>query len=477
MGDMIGALLGNLMPIDAPARTSMNVPTINNGGGDFSATDSMTRSLIAAITQQGAAGYVPWSTEIDEDFDEIFPAGTMAYVDASEPGTTAEQLNDMIYEKWHAAMPWDDGSEQEYTQYMPIFRLKVDRRNCTPGFVPLATPATINQMQAQLLKVERDAKLAVAMGRGAAAKSGWRALLPVADPAAKMRRLIGGGSAFDRIRTALPDPVALSAKEKKIDSLRFYAATSANELLSKIDYAGPITQIWEGNGPRPRSSFGGTMGGRPNHRLISTSWHSRGKIVNMFTPNPREGDQIYMKGAHFSRESLSQMFIENGIAGGARVAGSKRGFGDDSYIITPKSSLRADTSDAFLQLRGFSSRDQHQYMGDSTGIDSLKPELADKLYVQRERRATLDWREYVYDPDTQEMRLRDLLGEEGFQEVRDNAVTDIVLRNYLTASFIIPMGTIKEKINRDVDETAILNAHYDNTACAQLPHFDIYMNH
>lgn len=476
LGAMISGMLNNLMPITAPADTSMVLPTYGNvPTPDYRPTDAMTRALIDTISAQGSAGFVPWRPEIDDDFAEMMPPGMMAYVDASAPGTTAEQLNDMIFEKWHMAAPWDDGSEQAFTQYMPIFRLKVDYRNMAPGFVPLADPALINQMQAQLLKAERNTKLAVAMG--AANRGNWRALLPTSDPNDKMRRLVGGTSPFDRVRFQQQDRVAMTATEKKIETLRFFAATSVNELWEKIDFLGPITQIFEANGPKPRmsSNNGGARGGRPNHRLVSTSWHNRGKINNCFATDPHEGDGLYFKLAHFSRDELSQLSVESGVA--RNIVGTKRGYGDKSYVISPHIGSRADTSDSFLQIRGFSSREQREFMGDSTGIDDLKPAAGDRLYAERSHRAALEWREYIYDPDTRQMRERDLLGQEGEQEVRENAVTSVVLDNYLTAAAIIRVGAIKEKINKSVNEQAILNAHYDHQAMTDLPHFDIYQNH
>ncbi len=474
LGNMLGDLLNNLMPITAPADTHIALPSYGDADtNDFMPTDTMTRALIDAISAQGGAGVVPWAPEIDSDFAEMFPQGAMAYIDASEPGTTAEQLNDMIYEKYSITAPWDDGSEQAFTQYMPIFRLKVDPQNSSPGIVPMADPPLLNQMTAQLLKAERNAKLAVAMGASKNRK--WRALLPVTDPATKMRRLVGGTTPFDRLRFSQPDRVAMSTTEKKLETLRFFSGTSVNELYEKIAYMGPITQIWESNGPKPRPPIGFASGGRPNERIISTSWHVRGKINNCFASNPLEGDNLYFKLAHFSRDELSQLSVESGVA--RSIVGTKRGYGDKSYIISPQIGSRADSSDSFLQIRGFSSRDQRQFMGDSTGIDDLKPDLADRLYVEREHRAAIEWREFVYDPDTKRMRLRDLLGQEGEQEVRENAVTWIVLRNYLTAAAIIPVGTIKEKITTDVNEHAILNGHYDHAALAALPHFDIYQNH
>jgi len=487
LNGVLSGMYNTLFPTNIPGATSMAIPGISDPGerGD-GPTDTLTRTLIAAITEQGDAGSVPWSGEMDSDFAQIFGGAQISYIDTGVV-STAEQLNDNILEKPMMAQPWNDGSEQKFEQYMPLFVLKSDPRNSTPGFLPLATPILINTMQAQLLKAERDARLNVAMGAAAAIAGGGGgrrrnigALLPLGDPNAnKRRRIIGGSTPFDRVRFA-PDGERGESREddspeaERLAELRWFAALTVEELYAKINYAGPITQIWEGNGPKPRPMYGGARNGRINHRLISTSWHNRGKIVNIFTTDPRPTDNLYFKIAPFSREQLAQLAIEEGDA--RNVSGMHSGYGDESLRVTPHISSRSDASDAFVQIRGFSSREQRQFMGDSSPMDVMKPHLADRFYIEREHRAAMEWREYVYDPDTGDMRERPLLEEEGEQEVREN-LPSIVLENYQSAGIIIPVGAIKSTLNRRVTEQAILNAHYDHQAMAAMPHFDIYQNH
>lgn len=476
MNGVLNDMYNALFPTNIPGMTSMAIPGISEPGerGDLP-TDVLTRTLIAAITEQGDAGTVPWSNEMDSDFNQIFGGAEISYIDTSVV-STGEQMNDNILEKFYMSQPWNDGSEQKFEQYMPLFNLKPDPQNSTPGFIPQATPVLINQIQAQLLKAERDGRLSVAMGAADAARNRFGALLPLTDPNAKRRRIVGGSTPYDRVRyeSTHNGRIEQSPEMEKLATLRWFGALSAEELYAKINYAGPITQIWEGNGPKPRPMYGGAKNSRINHRLISTSWHNRGKIVNIFATDPRPGDNLYFKIAPFSREQLAQLSIEDGTS--RNVSGTHSGYGDESLRVTPYISARGDASDAFVQLRGFSSREQRQFMGDTSAVDEMKPHLADRFYVEREHRAAMEWREFIYDPETGDMRERNLLDEEGEQEVREN-LPSIVLENYKSLGVIIPVGVIKSKLNRRVSEQAILNAHYDHQAMAAMPHFDIYQNH
>lgn len=469
---IIGPMFADIFPITAPRDTSMSQPPINRAGRNGDAPmRAMLGSIIESITDQGAPGEVPWEPEMNLDFSIMIGRDGMSYIDASEPGTTAEQLNDMIFEWPHMCSPWDDASEQQFEQYMPLFSLKVDPRNCSPGFVPLATPVLLNQLQAQLLKAERDARMTISIGGGK-----WRALMPLSDPGSRVAlRTIGGTTPFDRVRFDAPRMLALNSAAQKLETLRFFAALTPDELNQKINYVGPITQIFEMNGPKGRSgSSNYTSGGRVNHRMINTSWHSRGKVHNMFATDPQPGDGLYFKIAPFSREQMAQVTIEQGVA---RNIGTKRPRADENaYVISPALSSRVEGSDSFVQIRGFSSREQRHYMGDSSNIDAMKPDAADRFYVEREHRAAMEWREYRFDDETGLMQLVDVLEQEGEQEVRDNTLPSIVLENYLSAGVVIPVGTVKDRLQRRITEQAIINAHYDHVALSALPHIDIQQN-
>jgi len=53
---------------------------------------------------------------------------------------------------------------------------------------------------------------------------------------------------------------------------------------------------------------------------------------------------------------------------------------------------------------------------------------------------------------------------------------DVVIENYLTPGIVIPVGVVKQRLNKKVTKQAILNAHYDQTAMSLLPHVEIVQN-
>jgi len=457
MTQTLGALTAALLPTNAPVRTGVSMPTINSAGGPVGdrPTQQLQQALLGSISAQGGAGAVPFQSDIQQLFGRDFFRGaggsSMAFIDASAQ-TTQDTLNDQPIENPIFSMPYEDRAELQIEQYMPLFSLRGEHLQKSPGFHAVATPVIINNIQARLVQAERDAQLfgAAAVGSAIGVDGKRRAV--------SAQRVARGRS--DRATNA-----------RILDTLRNFGALSAADLHRKIDYLGPVTQVYDSSGSRSsRDAYANVS----SERIFNYSLYSRGKIHNMFGAALEKGDQLYFSIGRFSRDQLTALGATSGYSNTAATSYKRKGYGGADSSAYVGMSGRAASQDAFVQIRGWSSREARQFMGDTSELDALKPEAQDRFYCEREVRAAVEYREYEYDPATDSMRLVDNLAE-GVQEALNN-VPDLVLENYLIAGAVIPVGTVKTTLPRRTTERAILNGHYDHKALALLPHIDIYQN-
>lgn len=476
LGGVMDDMYEQLFPTTVPAETSMSLQDVATEGDGDAPTDMILRAVIGAIGAQGGAGSNAWASEMAEDFQEILGSETMPFVDTSEVSTT-EALNDNILEKSIACIPWNGAQEQQFTEYMPLFCLETEARNRSPGFHAGATHVLINQMQAQRAQEERNAKLAVEMGKlGVAASSdGWRKLLPLTDPNKKARRIIGGFTPHNPTRQVNNDnDVPLTAEEERLNTLKWYTGTEPEELFKKISFLGPITAIWDGNGPKPRPAHSLRGTGRPNERMFNYAFHNRGTIQQVFGPGKLvPGTELYVKVGIFSKSQMQALAAENGISA---TVGSKRVYDDESsysnFIGAPVISVQASDQDAFTQLHFFNSLYGHSWMSD-TSAPGFPPEAADVMCMQAERKVAREFRDYEVDEVTNTMR--EVNKGEGLQEAINN-LPSVILEHCKLPGCIKKIGTVRSQLNKAVSEEEHINAHYSHEVLAALPHISVQLN-
>jgi hypothetical protein len=471
MVSLMGQMLGGPLPTSVPSETGMGMGTIATAGADGDTpTDVMSTALLNAISAQSGNSEVPFQQELNSDLAPFFSG--MAYQDTSYY-TTDEGVNDMVWENYVAAAPWDDGADQTIQQYDPLFKYHSDSKQKSPGFEIVATPPIINQIQARLQQSERNAAL-YGVNNQAALRTRGPAPLRMGnnnnnkqqqnDRFDKRMRLYDVGHARARVPAAT-GPTMVSAEQ--LESLRAYGSLTPEGLYEKLEYLGPVTQIYESTGPT--NAIMAPIG-RINERLINYSYYSRGKIQNMFGERLMPGDSLYFTIAKYSRDQL--------LALGAprSMLGRKRGYETlTNGMTTVGLASRGTSGDEFTQLRGWSSRDGQEYLPNTEPLENMRPAAQDRFYVDRMRRAASEYVELDYDPQTGELSTRDILASEGLQEAVAS-LPDLVIENYLAPGIIIPVGVVKQRLNRPTTRQAILNAHYDQNALALLPHVEIIQN-
>lgn len=468
--NVIDQMWSQLLPTPVPAQTGMGGLGTMTDPGPFgqAPSDTMATAIINNIMAQGTVGVVPFNGQISDDFS-ILVNGDMAFVDTSVV-STAEQLNDMMLENPITATPWDDGSEKAIQQYDPLFAFSSDRKATSPGFHTLATPVIINQIQARLMQTERDAAI---FGLSAPGRNRMRQVVNASSMLAvdKRIRLIEARTPFDRVRPGTQQQVVDSSR---LEALRYYGSLTAEGLYAKLNYLGPVTQIWDSSGdPAGGNSVvasASALQGRSllSERVFNYSYHSRGKIANVFDPSLERGEQLYFSIANYSREALQEI----GVSVHNTSSLGKRAGEQSNYVGAV---LRGASADEFVQIRGWSSRGGRQYLGDTSPFDSLCPEVGDRLHCERLRLAASTFRHYRFNDVTDEMEEVNIVGQEGMQEAIAS-LPDLVIENFLAASKIIPVGTVKERLPQLTTARAILNAHYDSRALALQPHVEIYEN-
>jgi len=437
-----------LLPSRAPGVTGVAMPSIAGGGGDAIMAQVQT-ALLGSVSAQGGTGTVPFQSDISRLLGQDLFAGSdqqIAFVDASQH-TTQESLNDQPIESPIFAMPWNERYELEIKQYMPIFTLRGDNVEKSPGFHAIATPVIINNMQARLLQQERDNSLY----QGAAASHAASRRRAVS-----VRNLAHGRS-----------PAAMS--KRTLMMLRNFGSLSAEGLHRKLYYLGPVTQVYDSSGSHATTA-NNYYGNPSSERIFNFSLYSRGKIHNMFGTDLEKGDQLYFSVGKYSREQLAS-FGAVGRATNTAATGKKRK-SDAQYVSVERRS--AATIDEFVQVRAWSSRNANAFLGNTSALDAMRPEAQDRYYQERELAAAVEYRQYEYDDESGQMRLVDNLAE-GAQEALNN-VPDLVLENYIASGTVIPVGTVKTELPKRVTTRALLNAHYNHDALAMLPHIDIYQN-
>jgi hypothetical protein len=244
-------------------------------------------------------------------------------------------------------------------------------------------------------------------------------------------------------------------------------------LVSKVSYLGPITSVFNGDGPRPQTLSGFDY--RRGETLLTHGWGTRAYVNNMFSVKPMKGDQLYLSIGKYTRDALLQVGVSAGW-GSSQFASYDRKRGYDSmssgWITTP---THTSDGDSFVQVRGWSSRDGQQWLGKTSPLETMKPAVQDRFYAEQEYRAAVDYRLYDYDDTTGMFTVVNLAERDGVQETLAQ-MPDLVIENYLASNKTFPVGNVKEIENMESSPINILNAHYDHEHLARQPLIEIYLN-
>jgi len=451
---MVGVMdnmMGGVLPTSRPADTSFSIGRIDSAGpNDMGPTDALARAITSSLTPQANRGQAPFQQEISSDLAPFFTG--MAFQDTSHQSTD-EGLNDQQLENPVFASPWEDGSDQLISQYDPLFIYNVDKGTTSQGFEVVATPAMINQIQAKLFMKTAQANL-------------YGTTQPNQRRRRKRVRLYDVNSRNSVPATSLPQLI----DSHQLDSLRFYGGLTPQELYAKINYAGPVTKVIDSTGFKPVGMIR-KLG--VNERLINHSYYSRGKIQNMFGEELRAGDALYFTIANYSQEQLLSYDEDDNV----QRPYSRKRHANGSAVSRHATMVgsHGTSEQQFTQVRGWSSHDGQEYLGMTEPAVGMKPAAYDRFYCDRMRRAAVEFVDIEFDQETGKMRTVDTLASEGLQEAVAN-LPDVVIENYLTPGIVIPVGVVKQRLNKKVTKQAILNAHYDQTAMSLLPHVEIVQN-
>ena len=486
--DTVGSLYSQLLPTTVPRETGMSVQTLQNTGEERGPTVAMTQALVGSLSAQLNSTTIPFEDRFVDSFGSLMNGGSMATIDTSDV-STQEQLNDVQLEANVMAAPWDDGSEQTIATYDALFAFKTAPSRMAAGFAVVATPSTINQIQARLKQVETDAALfgvsslaTVRNNRAApiydASRGGNARMRQTTQQAIDKRRRIYTTAVSSLILPQMqyPELTSHSTTPAMVDSdelstLRFFGGSTAQELYEKLNYLGPVTNVFdaESNGHYNECSFGNSR--IINERLINFSYHSRGKIHNYFAPRLKKLDSVYFSIRDYSRETLLSVGTMKPMMGMR-----KRKIVNDRSAYAGAVQSRATSGESFVQIRGWSSSEGDQYLGDSSEVESMKPEAQDRFYCSRERQAAVEYQDFRYNPMTDQLEPISLQEQEGIQEALAN-VPSLILDAYMAPGVVIPVGTVKSNYVKEITSEAILNGHYDQHAEHLLPHFDIFQNY
>lgn len=455
VGNALTMMFDGFTPFDQPSRTYLPADNIPTDGG-AGPTDSMVRALTSAVNTQGAAGTTAWDGDIMANFGPLLNGQPMAFIDTSDV-TTAEALNDVPLQNPIMATRWEDDAQLAFSEFMPLFAFKSDLRYTAPGFSVLATPAKINALQARLVQLERDALLG---GVRRPADDPRRVRMRVDD---EMRGRWG--------RTYATTALSTAVDANELTEARQWASQTPAGLFAKLEFLGPCTSVWSGDGPKPSIT---NYDVRRGETLLTHGWGTRAYIHNMFSLKPVLGEQFYFEISKYSQESLSAIGAASGWSSQSAGFDRKRAYDNaaSSWVTMP---AHTADGDAFVQVRGWSSRDGQQWLGKTSPLETMKPDVADRFYVEREKRAAVEYRQFEFDDATGDFKLRDLAKTEGLQEAVAN-LPDIVLENYLSSGYIFPVGNVKGVVQVETTPTALLNAHYSDAALVNQPVVEIYLN-
>lgn len=493
VGGQIQAMYNDLLPTYVPAETSLLFDSITAMAPDLFGdrpSDLLANSIMNNVFAQGAQDGVPFEQAIRDDFGTLVQQ--MAFVDTSLV-TTEEQMHDMIFENPIVVTPWDNGLEKNINQYDPLWVANVNEKHRAPGYHTVATPPIINHIQLLLAKTERDAAIfGVTANREYISRRRIETMLESMPPSSiglggtqlasseqadkRMRGAAGGIHSSNRQRAPAAS-VRGRVDAANLDALRVYGSSTPEGLHLKWNYLGPVTQIqaFGDLSVGASASYQSSVCARRSdatERKINHSYYNRGKVQNMFAPLLKRGDNLYFTIAVYEHNQVIRTEAAQSMLTG------KRGFGASEEVLHSSAYIgaqRSPTADTYVQIRGWASGDGRQWLGDTSPIDALKPDVADRWYVDRTRRAAVEFRQFVWDDATDRMVERDLVAEEGLQEAIVN-VPDIVIEEYLAPGIIIPVGTVKQRLNTPTTPEAIANAHYSTDSLMLLPHVEIYQN-
>jgi len=449
----LGPLLGDAEALNG-GRSALPFNTLATNG-PTSAVDALTTILQQKVASESAAG-APFSSEINRFISPLLGGGSrIAYTNAAALSTNGA-LNDVQLHNAFVAVRWPDGSERVIREGTPLFALRSNLNVTPPGHAVVASPVKINGIQLRLAQLER----AVQFGGG---------VVPEVDDPRRMR-FRAQSSAHAQSAASLPRYSDVDGVDSaELEHYRYFGAKTPRELFSKCTYVpGPVLQI------HARENGSNSILARQTYAVgesyISHAWGTRAYVANIFATEPELGDQLFFSFGMYDRDQLRRVGMKttleyNGMS-------YKRGYNE----MSSSGFVGAHDSSANLvtQVRGWSSREGHQWLGKTSPIDSMKPDVADRFYLQREKRAAVEWRDTEVDPLTGKLKFKDTLSE-GEQELIAN-LPSIVIENYLDSVFIFPVGTVKNNLEPHTTSAAIFNAHYDTDALNSQHLLEIYIN-
>ena len=422
--------------------------------GDWSNGDpsgSFSSAMMSHLQPIGTAP-VEYAAEINKYMAPLLAGGPMSFVNAGDQ-SSMEALNDIEQTNHVIATRWNDGSECSLSAGVPLFTYSANSQVNQPGWAILASPVKVNDVQLTLAGLERAAV--------------FHGFTPEVDDIRRLRQRGSNGAAvspssLNSQNTVDPDTLAF---------YRHYGALSVPGLFKKLTYIGPIKDVHSrDNGShsadwRQANTFGETY--------VTYLFGVRGYIHNMFAAKPQMGEQFYFSLGLYDTDDLLRHGSQSPFAFDASYNYRKRGWDEStsssSYITTPERNA-SDGSGAVVQLRGWSSRSGHQWLTKTSPVETMKPDLADRFYEVRERRAAVEW--VQFDFSSAEPKV--VPDGEGLQEQVHNLPSNVI-ENYLDSTAIYPVGFVKKEHNRDTTTAAIHNAHYSMSALVTQPLVELFL--
>lgn len=490
LADAIANTLEPILPTPVPLQTTQFFNDNNAGSTEY--RDDVSWQLADAVRSnvqaQGMQTDVPFEQQILQDFQTLLPGGDMAFIDTSLV-TTGEQWNDMKLHNPVVVSPWSDRSHETIREFDPLFAYRSDRTHTSPGFTTVATPPIINRIQMLLVNQEREAGITgvsvsseVAARRQLAGAIGADSFMaPVSEGAGLTLGSGGLMPANKRMRlysirnnTALQPqpraPLRRGVDSVKLEHLRRYASLTPEGLYEMIDFLGPVSSVKDGD---TANALHVSVSGRHHNvavreRTLTYTHHFRGQIANIFSEKLHPGNQLWFTISKYARDDLLRIKTAAPYAVAQR---GKRTYQEVS--VAGFVGANSYTTDEFVQVRGWSSNESSPYLSDSSALGSMKPDVADRFYAEREVLAAVQWQDYRWDDDAG--KIVRVVSNEGAQEALNN-IPSLVLENFLTPGIVIKVGTVKQKMNRATTTTDILNAHYDEQQLSLQPSVEIYQH-
>jgi hypothetical protein len=419
-------------------------------GGPTSAVDALTSILQQKVSSESAAG-APFSAEVNRFISPLLSGGSRIAFTNAQSLSTNGALNDVQLHNAFIAVRWPDGSERVIREGTPLFALHSDLNVTPPGYAVVASPVKLNTLQLRLAQLERAVQF-----NGVVAE--------VDDPRRMRFRAENGAHAqSDALTPRYGEEGGVDNSE--LLHYRYFGAKTPQEGFEKWNYVGPVLQV------HSRENGSSSIFARQTFALgesyISHAWGTRAYVANLFATEPELGDQLYFSLGKYDRDQLRRV----GIKSTPEYTGMayKRAHSSISSAF-----VGAHDNDANLvtQVRGWSSRDGQQWLSKTSPIDSMKPEAADRFYLERERRAATEYRDTEV---TEAGELKFKLNTDDIQE-KINNLPSIVIENYLDSVFIYPVGTVKNNLETKTTSAAIFNAHYDTDALNSQHLLEVYIN-